>query len=139
MYWWMIFYAVICLILLSRCPIISELFLRFSELQPMKVHVHSVFFLVTMVLFTTPAAVYLFVWSGLGGWGQPILIHVCLIGTIRLDVINKPASSALAANDMTNFMIPLMASTAPLNWGIGTCSKRKIWSLDLLCGLVTFR
>ena len=62
-------------------------------------------FLLTMVLLVTPAAVELYVWTGVLGWGQPISIKVFQVSTIALVVMKRPASSVSAAEDMTNLII----------------------------------
>ena len=69
-------------------------------------------FLWKMVFFKTEAAVDLLVCSGVGGRGLTILINIWRKGNIRLAVTKKPASSASRADDMTNFMISEMVSTA---------------------------
>ena len=52
-----------------------------------------------------PCAVVLSVLSGVGGCGWPILINVCQIGTALFALIDKPASSASAAEAITFLMI----------------------------------
>ena len=54
----------------------------------------------TMVLLVTTTTVKLLVWMGDLGCGQPISTRVCRMGAIDFTVMNKLASSALAAEDM---------------------------------------
>ena len=77
-----------------------------------------------MVLFVTPIAVELWVCMGLRGCGHPMLMRVCRWGTILRAAMNNAASSASAAEAMTNLMIVAMVKTAPLKQGIGSSSER---------------
>ena len=79
-----------------------------------------------MVLLMTPTAVELSVWTGEGGWGQPILIRVWRKGIIYLAVMKRAPSSDSAAEDMTNLMIWAMVRMAPLERGKGSFSDRKM-------------
>jgi hypothetical protein len=68
----------------------------------------------TMVLFVTPIAMELSVCTGLRGCGHPMSMRVCRWGTISHAAMNNAASSASAAEAMTNLMIVAMVKTAPL-------------------------
>ena len=72
----------------------------------------------TMVLFVTPIAVELSVCTGLCGCGQPMSMRVWELGAISRAEMNNAASSASAAEAMTNLMIVAMVKTAPLKRGI---------------------
>jgi hypothetical protein len=78
----------------------------------------------TMVLFVTPIAVELSVCTGLHGCGHPMLMRVWRWGTISRAAMNNAASSASAAEAMTNLMIVAMVNIAPLKRGIGSSSER---------------
>ncbi len=80
----------------------------------------------TMVLFVTPTAVELSVWIGLYGCGHPMSMRVCRWGTILRVAIKSAASSASAAEAMTNLIMVAIIRTAPLKRGVGSSSKRKI-------------
>ena len=80
----------------------------------------------TIVLLTTPEAVELSIWIGLLGWGQPMSMRVWRWGIISHAVMNRAASSASAADAITNLMIWAMESTAPLKRGNGSFSERKM-------------
>ena len=67
-----------------------------------------------MVCCTTPSAVVLSTWIGVGGCGCPILISMCHIGTASQALMYSAPSSASAADDITAFMIYDTASTTPL-------------------------
>jgi hypothetical protein len=67
-----------------------------------------------MVLFVTPTAVELSVWIGLCGCGHPMLMRVCWWGTILRVAIKSAASSALAAEAMTNLIMVAIVRTVPL-------------------------
>ena len=54
---------------------------------------------------TMPWAVLLSVWSSVGGCGWPMSSRVRGRGTACCAFINRPATSASAADDMTFFMI----------------------------------
>ncbi len=77
-----------------------------------------------MVLFVTPTAVELSVWIGLRGCGHPMPMRVCRWGTILWAAIKSAASSALAAEAMTNLMMVAIVRTVPLKHGVGSSSKR---------------
>ena len=78
----------------------------------------------TMVLFVTPIAVELSVCTGLLGFGHPMSMRVWRWGTISRAAMNNAASSASAAEAMTDLMIVAMVNTAPLKRGIGSSSAR---------------
>ena len=72
-----------------------------------------------MILFvTTPTAVVLSTWIGVGFCGHPIYIRVWRNSTHLRAVINKEANSASAAEDITNLIICAIVSTVPLKVGI---------------------
>ena len=56
--------------------------------------------LAKMVLFVTSEYVDFSVWIGDFGCSHPILTRVWRMGTIVLEVMNRPASLALAAEDI---------------------------------------
>ncbi len=78
----------------------------------------------TIVLFVTPIAIELSVCTGLRGCGHPESMRVWRLGTISRAAMNNAASSASAAEAMTNLMIVAMVNTAPLKRGIGSSSER---------------
>ena len=53
-----------------------------------------------------------------------MLMRVCLCGIISCAVVKSAASSASAADAMTNLMIWAMERTAPLKRGKGSFSER---------------
>ncbi len=77
-------------------------------------------------MLVTPTVVELSVWIGVFGCGHPMEMRVCLWGIISRAVMNRAASSDLAAEAITNLMICVMESTAPLKRGNGSFSERKI-------------
>ena len=74
---------------------------------------------------TTPAAAELSVWMGEFGWGRLISSSVFLIDTISWDVMKSAPSSALEAEDMTNFIIWARVRTGPFHFAMGSFSARK--------------
>ena len=62
-------------------------------------------FFLRMLLLVTPASVELSVWTVFLGWGQPISMGFCRMGTIALANMKRPASSASTADNMTNLII----------------------------------
>ena len=66
-------------------------------------------------------------------------MRVYRMGAIDLDVINKLASSALAANDMKNLMIWATVRTRMLSCRIAPSSDRKICAPARLQALVSLR
>ncbi len=77
-------------------------------------------------MLVTPAAVELSVWIGDFGCGHPMAMRVSRWGIISLAVTKRAASSDLAAEAKKNLMIWAMKSTAPLNHGKGSFSKRNM-------------
>ena len=67
-----------------------------------------------MVLLVTPTAVELLHWMGVLGCGHPILMSVWHSGTISLEMVKRPASSAAEADDMTFLIICAIVRTGPL-------------------------
>ncbi len=78
----------------------------------------------TMILFVTPTAVKLSVCIGLHGCGHPMSMRVCRWGTNSRAAIKSAASSALAADSMTNLMMVAIVRTVLLKCGVGLSSKR---------------
>ena len=81
---------------------------------------------VTMVLFVTPTVVELSVCIELCGWDHPMLIRVCLWGTISRAAMKSAASSASAAKAMKNLIMVAIVRTMPLRPGNGLSFERKI-------------
>ena len=92
-----------------------------------------------MVFLVTPDAVELSVWIGVLGWGQPISMRVCWMGTISLAVIKRPTNSASAAEAMTNLIIWVMVRMDKLSQGTGSYLDRKMWALSWLRALEALR
>ena len=80
----------------------------------------------TILLFVTPAAVELSVWSAHLGWGQPISTKVCWSGDIYLGMMKRDESSTADAEDMTNLIILARASSGLFLDGMGTYLERKM-------------
>jgi hypothetical protein len=93
----------------------------------------------TMVLVVTLTAIELSVWIGLHGCGHPMSMRVCQLGTISRVAIKSAASSASAADSMTNLIMVAIVMTAPLKRGDGLSSKRKICAPALLQDQVLLR
>ena len=92
-----------------------------------------------IVLLVTPTAVELLHWMGVLGCGRPILVRACHSGTISLEMVKRPASSASEAYDMTFLIIFAMVRTGPLCRGIGTSSESMMWVPARLRALLTLR
>ena len=75
-----------------------------------------------MVLLVTPTAVELSHWMVFLCCGHPILISAWGSGTISLAMVNRPASSASEADDMTFLMIFAIVRIGRLWRGIRTSS-----------------
>ena len=58
-----------------------------------------------IVFVTTPSAVELLIWIGVGGCGWPISLRRCLCSIAARELIYSAPSSASAADDMTALMI----------------------------------
>jgi hypothetical protein len=93
----------------------------------------------TMVLFVTPTAVDLPVWIGLHGCGHPMSMRDCWWGTILQAAIKSAASSASAAEAMTNLIMVAVERTVLLKCGDGSSSKRKMCAPALLRDQVLLR
>jgi hypothetical protein len=93
----------------------------------------------TMVLFVTPTTVELSVWIGLCGCGHPMSMRVCRWGTILRAAIKSAASSASAAEVMTNLVMITIVRTTPLKRGDGSSSERMISAPALLQDQVFLR
>jgi hypothetical protein len=78
-----------------------------------------------MLLVTTPRAVLLSVWMGMGGCLCPISSRRCRMGIASRAFMYSAPSSALAALDMTALSILEMLSTAPLLGGSSTLAEQK--------------
>ena len=76
------------------------------------------------MLFVTPTAVELSVLTGDCGWDHPIPMRDCQICNIYLAIMNRPASSASTADDITIFTICEIVRMSPLNIGIGLSLER---------------
>ena len=72
-----------------------------------------------ILLFVTPSAVLLSVWSGVRCYSWPIVSNICRIYTGSLALIYNAPNSDSAADDITALIICAMFSTAPL---FGGCS-----------------
>ena len=70
-----------------------------------------------ILLLITPSAVELSICIGVGSWGCPISPSMFLRYTASFALMNSAPSSALAAEDMTAFIIWAMLSMAPLLGG----------------------
>ena len=81
-----------------------------------------------IILLVTPTTVELSHCMGVLVCGHSILMRDCLSGTIPLEMVKRPASSALGADNMTFLMICAMVSTGPLCRGIGTSSGSMMWA-----------
>ena len=66
-------------------------------------------------------------------------MRVCYMGAIDLAVMNKPVSSASAAENMTNLMIWVTVRTGPLSHGTALSSDRKMYAPTKLRALVLLR
>ena len=71
------------------------------------------------------------------GCGHPISIIVSRMGAIDLAVMNKPASSASAAEDMKKLMIWATVRTGPLSCGTTSYSNRNMYAPARLRALVS--
>ena len=91
-----------------------------------------------MVLLKYPVAVELSTWIGNLGCGHPISVSVFLSGTISYAVMKRPASSASAADAVTNLITCAMERTGPLGLGMGSfldtkmCAPARLQALGLL-------
>ena len=90
-----------------------------------------------IVLFTTPHAVELSTWIGVGGCLCPNSSSRCRIGTASRALMYSAPSSASAADDMTALMIWETVNTAPLFGGSSLSSKQK--NVRLLCCVLSFQ
>ena len=83
-------------------------------------------------LFTTPSAIELSVWSGVGDCLCPISLRMMRMYTASRATMYSAAKSASVAEDMTCLMICAMLSTAPLLWGTEESAERKKFPPALL-------
>ena len=92
------------------------------------------------LLLTTPSAVELSVWIGVGGCLWPISLRMARMYTASRAMMYKAPSLALAADDITFLMIWAMLRTAPLFCGIAALFDRKKCppTLLLACGLFRY-
>ena len=89
-----------------------------------------------MLLFTTPFAVELSIWMGVGDWGCPISARMFLMYTNSFVLIHSTLSSASAADDMTALMTCDMLIMALLGCGMFSSFARKNHpALLLACGI----
>ena len=79
-----------------------------------------------MVLLVTPTAVELSVWMGDCPWGYLISMRVWRRGITSLEVTNRAASSASAAEDLKDLNIWAMVRMGTLYPGLGYSSERKM-------------
>ena len=89
-----------------------------------------------IVCLTTPNAVLLSTWIGVGGWGCPISINRCCIGTSSRALIYRAPNFASAADIITALMIWNTVSTEPLLAGKRSSLEQKKWPPALLCAFV---
>ena len=73
------------------------------------------------------------------GCGHPISMRVCRMGAIDLSVMKNPASSALAAEDMSNLMIWETVRTGPLSNRKLSYSYRNMYAPVQLQALISLR
>ena len=86
-----------------------------------------------MMFFTTPFAVEVSVWMGVGGWGCPISARIFLMYTASFVLMNSAPSSASVAGDMTTLMICEMFIMAPFGGGMSSSFDRKKSSCPASC------
>ena len=70
-----------------------------------------------MLSYTNPVAVVLSVLSGVGGWGCPNTVSMCLIGMAVVVLWKMPATSASANDETTCLSVLLSTRMAPFNFG----------------------
>ena len=92
-----------------------------------------------MVLLVTPTAVELSHWMRILGCGHPILMSAWHSGTIYLDMVKRPASSASELDDMTFLIICAIVGNGMLWRGIGKSSESMMWAPTLLWAWDTLR
>ena len=80
-----------------------------------------------IVSLVTPTAAELLYSMGVLRCGHTISMRACRSGTIALEIVTRPASSALEVDDMTFLMICVMVRTGPLWRGIRTSSDIMMW------------
>ena len=85
-----------------------------------------------MVLFMTPNAMELLVWVGDCPRVHYISVEIWRRGTISLAVMNRSASSASAAEYMTNFIIWAMVRMGTLCRGLVSSSESDMCAPDRL-------
>ena len=66
-------------------------------------------------------------------------MRACHSGTISLEMVKRPASSASEADDTAFLMICVMVGTGPLWRGIGTSSESMMWAPERLRALLALR
>ena len=91
------------------------------------------------LLFTTPNAVVLSIWIGVGGCLCPISSSNCRCGMASCELIKSAASSASAADDITARMICEVVCIAPLFVGNSSFSDKKKWPPARLRAFVSER
>ena len=88
--------------------------------------------LLAMLLMTTPRAVVLSVYIGVGGCVWPIVSNPWRAGIASLQLMKRAPNSASAAEIMTAFMICEMARTDPFFFGMAELSDIKKFPHALL-------
>ena len=83
---------------------------------------------VMMVLLSPPTDVEFSHWMGVWGCGHPISMRSWCIVIISLAMVKRPASSDLAADDMTFLMIWDILRTGLLWCGTSTSSESMMWA-----------
>ena len=90
-----------------------------------------------IVLLVNPTSAELSHWMRVLGFGLPILMRACRSGTIYLEMVKRPASSASEADDMLFLIIFSMVRTGPLWRGVGAYSDIMMWEPARLQGFLT--
>ena len=88
--------------------------------------------LLAMLLVTTPRAVVLSVYIGVGGYLWPIVSNAWRAGIASLQLMKRVPNSASAAEDMTDFMICEIVRTDSLFDGMAESLDMKKCPLTLL-------
>ena len=91
--------------------------------------------LLEMLLVTTPSAVVLSFFIGVGGCSWPIVSNAWRAGIASLQLMKRAPNSASAAEYMTAFMICEMLRTDPLFGGTAESSYMKKFPPVLLLAL----
>jgi hypothetical protein len=114
---WVVFYVVVSPVFGSSIPVVSKLVLRGSATEPPKAHIHHLAHVWDNSIVNNPFCCGVLCLNG-AFWLGPSHVDVSpAVGNHLWAVINRAASSDLAADAITNLMIRTMESTAPLNHG----------------------